>query len=341
MRFFNKIYDKYLLWKYIYPFNGRNLHREISPNNTLCVFSFPRSGSTWLSEMLLNIQNSCLFDEPFMRNRIKGINQMPDNSLQKFNEIKKLRFFYFQPVPKFEEWNEAFYEIERLLSGKVVSIGLYDDYGLSRLKQADYFVVKLNYAALFGSWIQQNFPVASITLLRHPLSVVASSLLHEWTKEIKIDKDQYIPNIKYPETFLKYRYIFEKYVNNRLELIAFLWAINVKEGILKLDSKRTFPVFYEDLVTNFDSTVDLIADFIGKELPKDRSLLKNTPSKSTSNRSLAKIGTGDLIKAPRSLLSKKQILSVLNIVEQFEIDFYTEEYFPDHLNFKNAWEIES
>lgn len=321
-RLYNRFKDKYLLWKYIHPFNSRNINRISTAENTICVFTFPRSGSTWFSEVLLNIPNSCLFDEPFQRDRIRGIEFVPDNTAQKFNEIKELGFYFFQPIPKDVEWHEAKSIIAKLIQGKLVSLGLYDDYGLWRLKKATNFIIKMNHASLMASWMQSNFKFSSLVLLRNPLAILASSIRHEWISKMNVNKNTYSPQFLYNEVFLKYQATYNRLVNSKEDLLIFLWAINVKEGILKMDPEKSLFVFYEELLINFESELVRIFNYLKHPFPEEILQQRFVPSKSSKKYALENIQSKNQLNQWKTVLTKDQIESANKILVAFEIDFY-------------------
>lgn len=336
----NRFKDRYLLWKYTYPFNRRNQNRRPTKENTICLFSFPRSGSTWMSEILLNISNSCLFDEPFLRNKIRSIEYMPDHTLQKFNEIKDLDFYFFQPIPVEANWPEAQKVIEKLFHGQVVSLGLYDDYGLWRLNKVSSFIIKMNYASLMASWMQSNFECSSIALVRNPLAVLASSIRHEWISLLKVNKKEYFPNFRYNEVFQKYHETYNKYVKSREDLLMFLWAINMKEGILKMNAENSLFVFYEDLLMDYDSEMLRIFDYLKKPIPAEVLQKRFVPSKSSKEYAIENIPSEKQLNQWKTVLNKDQIKSAQKILMEFEIDFYMNDL-PDRKLFNNTFRVGS
>ncbi|MCG8308853.1 MAG: sulfotransferase domain-containing protein [Cytophagales bacterium] len=332
--------DRYLLWKYTYPFNRRNKYRTITEENTICLFSFPRSGSTWLSEILINIPNTCLFDEPFLRDRIKGIEHLPNNTIRKFNEIKDLGFYFFQPIPYGADWFEAKKVIAKLFQGRIVSLGLYDDYGLWRLKKATTFIVKMNYASLMASWMQSNFHCSALVLLRNPLAVLASSIRHEWISKIKVNKNAYFPHFKFNEVFQKYYMTYRRFVKSKEDLLIFLWAINMKEGILQMSPEKSHFVFYEHLLINFESELNRIFEYLKCPFPTGVLEKRFIPSKSSKPYAFESIRSENQLNQWKRTLNKDQIKSAIKILEELGVDFYTNDL-PDLKVFNKSFGLGS
>ena len=77
----------------------------MDPNQVILIVSDPRSGSTWLSEVLSTINQSYIIDEPLHINNV--------------HELKALKFEWRQHIPVNRNWPAAKQFFKNLFSGKI------------------------------------------------------------------------------------------------------------------------------------------------------------------------------------------------------------------------------
>jgi len=328
-KIFSKVNDRLTLIRHIYPFVKKNAGRIIAPQNTLCLFCQPRGGSTWLAEILLNISKSVLIDEPLWRGKVIAPFMKPDYFTRKVPQISDLNFFYNQHIPENAEWPEAKNAFEKILSGQTVSIGLYDEQDLSNLHSGDFYITKFNYANLLMPWLIEQFNFNSILLTRHPCAVVASQLkLPSW-RDINIQKAEKSSDFPYSDFYFT---ALEKigYIDSIEKYLAFTWALGFKHTSLHPDNgKKWLTVSYEGLLNNFQHEFTRIIERFSFDLSGftiDRKKL----SKSTKSNSIKYFKNNDQLSAWKSELTGKQISVILNVLEKFEIDIYSEQLEPDY-----------
>jgi len=326
----NRIKDRYYLHHDIFPFVKRNKNRVITKENTICLFSHQRSGSTWLAEILLQIPNSCLIDEPLQLGKIKGQGLISNQNYRDTFNVKDRRFYDEQPIPINAEWLEAEKLVADIIGGRIDSLSLYDETGPKRLKNANIYIVKFNFGHLLSNWLINKFSVNSIMLFRHPCAVVASQLKIKPFKAIDFTEKKEFPDFRYKVIIEKYDSIY-KTLNSFEEYLAFMWSIKIKEALFQKNYKNDWlNVAYESLVTNFENETQRIFKWIDKDLPEKLTDLQFKPSISTKFHSIERIKTNQQLKAWENDLSKKQIKEILNIVEKFEIDIYSTAPEPDY-----------
>lgn len=327
-RYVSKAFDRYYLFRYVHPFNKRNSKRQINSQNTIALFSFPRSGSTWLSELLLTIPNSCLFDEPLQRNHIESPNELPDFATRKLKEVAELDFYFFQPIPRNAEDEDVKSMMKKLLKGEAVSIGMYDDYGLHRLEKAEVFLIKFNYGMLLSSWLLKNFQVTALFLIRNPYACIASILQHQLSQKLIIPDEIKVPDFRYNEIYLQYESIYRS-IKTPEEYYAFLWCLNFKEGFEKNKSGSSLIVFYEDLLMDYEQEITRIFDHLKKPIPPEIFDLQLKPSSSTYDHSLKSIAGQDQLEAWKKHLTPRQKNNIGRIIKEFGIKIYEDTLLPN------------
>ena len=328
-KIFSKINDRYILFRYIHPFVRQNKGRKITSENTLCLFCQPRGGSTWLSEILLNIPGSVLIDEPLWRGRMSAPFKMPNPLDRKAEAIADLDFYFHQPIPDDVTWSEAKEAFEEILSGRTVSIGMYDEQDLSKLSKGNYHIVKFNYANLLAPWLSQQFDFKAIALTRHPCAVVASQLQLPAWKNINVTEYVTPNEIRYNHTFEEALSKIGS-IDSKETFLTMIWAIGFKNTILHPNNgNRWLPISYEGLLQNFGEEINRINEYLNTTLDA-KTIDHGRPSKSTRPGSLPYLEGNTQLGSWKDTLSNTQIKSIMKVLDQFEIDIYSEDLEPDY-----------
>jgi len=333
MNFFSRnilrLKDRYYLHRYVYPFIKKNKNREISFQNNICLFSFPRSGSTWLSEILLTIPNSCLFDEPLQRNLIYNPNELPRYEIRKIKEAADNKFYYYQPIPTDASEQDIIKMFKTLLSGRALSIGLYDDYGLEKLDNAQVFITKFNYGGLLSSWLIKNFDFASIFLIRNPYACISSIMRHVLGKRMFLPDKIKLPEFKYNELYTNHKNLYNKFKTTE-EFYTFLWCLNFLEGFNKNGGKKVLRIYYEELLIDYHNTIKKIFKFLNKPVPEQAFQKRFVLSRSAEKYAEKIIKNEKQIDSWKTILSKEQIGNIKSILDYFEIKEYSDQVFPNY-----------
>jgi hypothetical protein len=219
---------------------------------------------------------------------------------------------------------------EKLLKGQQISLGMYRHYGLSRLKDSETYILKINQGHLLMHWLVKNFDVSAVLLLRHPCAVVASQLKMDFFSSIELKIDKGFPDFRYNTVYKRYEHIYRK-IRTIEAYLAFIWAIKVKSSIYHPDNNRRWiTVAYESLLHDFENQISRIFSYLGHTLPDKIIKMKTIPSKSTHPHSITSIEKGNQIDSWRSELNTNQISEILHIIDQFEIDIYNDSDEPDY-----------
>jgi len=328
----NKIRDRYLLNRYVTPFVKRNRLsvQNISYKNSLAIIAHPRGGSTWMAELMMNIPDSVLIDEPLWRGKLRSSNSTPKPSEGKIDAIDKLGFYYNQPVPELASWPEAKVEFEKILTGKVLSLNIYRDNNFKTLNKSKFFVTKFCYAHLLLRWLLKNFQLNAILLTRHPCAVVSSQLSHPAWKNLRINKPLKFPDFLHNELYKELEIRIPK-LATREEFLAAIWALGIKQTIYSNDNDLSWiTVAYENLVINFKFEINRIFKRLNIKVPDSIWQHQYKPSGSSTGKSITNIKEGNLINSWKRELSEIEIKRIMKIVEKFEIDVYSTSEEPNY-----------
>ncbi|NJE46079.1 sulfotransferase [Thermococcus sp. GR7] len=285
--------------------------------DTIAIFGSPRSGSTWLMELLESIPGYKSVFEPFHP--------------RWYPEFGRDGFPYTPYVPDDAElaWLNDY--LKRVFSGRVHAMFPYRRPMLSRLR-ASRLVVKFVRANTVLPWVAGNFRLRGLYfIIRHPCATIASQLATGFFSKITIEQLLNEVN-KVPELAENWELVTRlRGINSEIERLAAIWAF---ENYIPLASKKPYPwytVIYERLVVNPEGELKGIFGYIEEEVPEGAVKRIKTPSKVTR-----KTYGRDYIGTPRQLikwrekLSERQVEDILKVVSWFGMDFYTEEPEPDY-----------
>lgn len=276
--------------------------------DTLLVAGSPRSGTTFLAELLNQIPRSAILFEP------EHIQQVPEAKIAglTWHTIKDPQ----------DDWPDGRRFFERVLRGQVITSWTVSHVPLANALAPRTWIVKFVDANFILGWLTANFPVRPpVLLIRHPCAVIASQLRRGWS-------NPHPPRLK---GFLARHPQFTEYLEtlgDPAEFAAALWSM---QTLAPLSLPRPWPfvlVTYEDLAA--DPGRELQRLFGGWQLPMPAGIVERAlrPSGTTDTGSALAKGS-DPSSAWRRILSMKQIDAILKVVRTFGLDFYDEGAFPD------------
>ena len=333
-----KIINCYKLHAQLEPFCRRQLvKRKYTPENTFALFTQPRSGSTWLAELLTTDSESILLNEPLWRGLLRTNGCMPPLSSGRTDEVRALNFYYYQPISEQTFWPEAETFFDKLFRGGVCKLGLYDLNNFSKLPKAQNFVVKFCYGNLLFHWLLARFNIKPIVLTRHPCAVVASQLQHYAWAHIRKEPVFQLANFRHNDYFLQYFDVL-KHIHTPEGILAALWAINARA--IQETHQHTiswYTLAYESLLLDVENELSNLFHWMGKEVPPGISKVAGTASVSSSHKSrllLAK-GKSELqLGKWQQELNQRQRSNIMAIVKDIGIHYYSaSELEPDYTFF--------
>lgn len=139
------------------------LRRQHDLSNTIVLTGLPRSGTTWLGEILNTLPNSAMLFEPL--------------HLRFVPEAAAAGFTWNNLIHPDEDKPEAVTFMRNVLSGRVLNVWTARDLKISNCLNTEFFIVKFVRAENLLSWMAANFPIRKpLFLIRHPCAVVSSQL---------------------------------------------------------------------------------------------------------------------------------------------------------------------
>ncbi|MEM6630814.1 MAG: sulfotransferase domain-containing protein [Bacteroidota bacterium] len=249
--------------------------------NNILVFGSGRSGTTWLSEILVkSVDHSVLINEPLKNAKSK--------------EIDRLGFTgWGQYIPENDqEWKEAHYLFQKLFSGRWFNPNhLHPINSLQEIPLAKWWVHKFIRGNLLMPWIINNFSVVKpIYIIRNPFAVVNSQLQHAgWglAKNPDFPNGVQIPPFKYFNQF--YQKYEEKFLKIRRieELLALRWCME-NEYILShpYHNQKWITIMYESLLRDPKAEITRISQALAIPFRQNEMKELRRPSKSAFDKDI-------------------------------------------------------
>jgi len=308
--------------KYVVPFIEKNKGNVSEPDlsRTISVFSNPRGGSTWLSDLFSTLPDSTVIWEPM-------------NIQSPYPELQHVSFCWNQFIPEEENWPEAEQFFKKLYGKKIEAFRLYAvNKKVKRIPAANYFIFKFVGANMFIPWLTKRMNIRPVYMVRHPCAVIASQLRyrHLFDDVIKNPRNSF-PRGRYNDELLElYKDIFDK-VNTPEERLAAEWAItNVIPIANPANDLRWITVSYERLYKCPEVEINRMFGRLKIAPPEDIYSLVRKASSTAINKSSGSISSGKQLDSWRNQLSSRQISSILSITKEFGADFYDDSSDPDY-----------
>lgn len=291
--------------------------RNFKPEENIMISSYPRSGSTWLMELVNEIPGTVNLWEPL---HLKNVEVFDD-----------LDFGWRQYIPEDKEWEKAEEAFQKLFRGDYLNFWLSSRSSPMEFTSADQMIVKFVRANAMLPWLTKrfNFQYEPIYLLRHPFAVAASQLKEgSWDPEFNGYK---LPDMPYNEVY-KTHFPFLLSLKSRPEEMVADWCINNKI-VLENDrhQKDWIPIYYEEILLYPEKVLHQI--FNRWDIPMPESILKKVrkPS-STTKGELFKDDIDKQLSKWQQFFDKDTITRLQRVLNYFEVDIYSDKILPEKLN---------
>lgn len=284
------------------------------PQKNIFIFSDPRGGSTWLAKILKDALGYPVLWEPlYLRDK--------QNSA-----FKRLGFGWRQEIPVCAEWPEAYDAFDRIFRGKVLTNWTTTMSTPIEFILNDWQICKFCRANGMAQWLKKNFQpdLTPIILFRHPFSVAASQLKHGSWAGMPAGFD--IPKMPFNERYRKHSR-FLSTLSSQPERSVAQWCLT-NGPLLETQEKDDFIViFYERLLHNPAKELESAFGKWGVDIEVDFTEIAKRPSRTVISTDSVRDVEEQLSKWT-VFFDKETIFSLVNILEYFEIPFYSERIWP-------------
>jgi hypothetical protein len=326
--------------------------KKFDIKDTIVITGTPRSGTTWLMEILGVIPGYIFLFEPL-------------NPIY-FPESIEVGFQSRKYLPPDLDWQEGEEYLRKIFTGRLQSDTSWLEKGdyteknfnslvssfLDQLKPeklmhqllGDKLIVKFVRLNRLLPWVAKRFQLRSmIFIIRHPCAVVASRFKPGYrlptgiSKYVKVSfptRDDILNEASEIKGLSQGLLDGLKSIKAQEELLAASWCL---DNYIPLSYPKPYPwivVTYEKLMKEGEKEINRIFDEIKeKNVPRSAFQHLKIPSIVThkSEHEIVTNADEQLSKWKKSL-SEKQIENILRIVSDFGLDFYTEDLEPDYGN---------
>ncbi|MCX6667997.1 MAG: sulfotransferase domain-containing protein [Euryarchaeota archaeon] len=317
--------------------------KKIEIKDTILIIGSPRSGTTWLMEILGTISGYTYLFEP--------LNPMwfPGSFEVGFSSRTYLK--------SESNWPEGEEYLRKIFTGRIANLPIKDNpmsdifQGfsvnnlLTHLFSNRLIVKSVNMNRMFP-WISQHFHLRGIFyIIRHPCAVIAS--------QIKTGLYGYRPSFPpYFDVFPTLENILDevskiddfdlnlinklKTIKTKEEILAAVWCLDNYIILSQPKSNHWKLVIYEKLIKEGKQEIENLFYSIGeRKIPKSAFNLLKKPSSVTTKESRKFIKRSDQqLSKWKNYLSEKQIDRILKIVSDFDIDLYSKDFEPKYENLR-------
>ena len=217
------------------------LHKTFDQKDAFLIFGDPRSGSTWLAELIAEASKRIIIDEPLNLNYAK--NKVPTD------------FGWRQDIPVDQDWKEALNYFSGIFDGKNIPSDCLQKNSIASFISAKSGVYKIIRGNRLLHWLKANFQFRykPIFLIRHPLAMIHSLSKHSsWSNDYKPYK---LPESRNIEVYEKH-FTFLNGLQSNEEQILSHWCIS-NEAYFKNDTlmQEVIVLKYEDLLLDPEKEV--------------------------------------------------------------------------------------
>jgi hypothetical protein len=305
--------------------------KKMKQEDTIFLVGTPRSGTTWLMELLENIPSYTYLFEPL-------------HSIW-FPEVVKIDFKsrpYLLKDRERIEWEEY---LRKIFTGKVVNrmplYGFKPKMLMNRLLSKKLIVKSVRLTRLLP-WIAERFQLRSaFYIIRHPCATIASQLktgffgyhnyyppyLNARPSIDNIISEASHMNFVDPELIEKL-----KKMNTIEEILTAAWCLDNYIPLNEPKTQKWTTLLYEKLVADGESEIKRLCKTLNhEEITEIATQQLRKPSIVTLGDEKKKLKSIDIqLSKWKKQFNQDQIDRMLKILSDFGLDFYSEENEPDY-----------
>lgn len=287
--------------------------RNFPAEDNILLFSSPRSGSTWLAELINTLPDTAMLWEPLHLLNVK--------------EFRELGFGWRQHIPENEQWKEAEETFEKLFKGEFLNFWLSSREFPLKFCTAERMVIKFVRANGMLAWLTKTFKFkkAPVYLLRHPFAVAASQMKEgSWDDEFK---GYEIPEVPFNKIYSEHISFLSSLKAKQEKMVA-NWCINNK---IVLENSRNdkdwITLHYENLLLNPEEELQRIFNRWGLPMP-DGILGRVRRASSTTKETIFQKDLEAQLSKWQPFFKVEEIERMQKVLDYFEIKVYSDKVLP-------------
>ena len=287
--------------------------RHHAPEDAILLSCDPRSGSTWLSELLYNARPSAVIWEPFHRDHVP--------------QVRALDFAWRQYIPADADWPEAERLVRRILSGGVINQWTGWASPLADFARAERLIVKCCRANGFLPWLVRRvaFRKKPIHFLRHPFAIAASQLrmgnFDTSGMDADLERGRYAGDLAESAAYIRG-------LRRPEEKIVAMWCRTQKPALTDpVTRTRVIRICYETLTLSPQREIARLYANWGESVP-DGTLSQITQASRMTQDASQLANPANQVGKWQQFFDDRQISRMARILRDFEIPIYDENPLP-------------
>ena len=306
-RLFSKVKYKLVSYARITLVRSLGLVRSYPLEKSMMIFGEPRSGSTWLMELLANYERCIVVWEPthpfFGLNPVQfrgepRIFEDPSNT----NSLLAKHMADVLTLKKVNKWTLNYTTFKSIV-------------------YSNNTLTKFVHGTLLLPWITNNMRLdyKPIYIVRHPIAMALSQIKGHMNIEKEMMSETTFQRV-YPDHYDEYRrYIVA--LGSALEKLVAMWCLHHKYLLPHINSEKLILIYYEELLTDPFEGLRKIGSEWNIDLHIDPRIVRR-PSKTDFHKQLKKDPAEQLSKwqTQVSVADKDKIQKIL---DYFRINFYS------------------
>ncbi|MBN1589448.1 MAG: sulfotransferase [Pirellulales bacterium] len=292
------------------------LRRGYHPDHTILTTSTPRSGSTWLMNLIETLPGSCPIFEPLHPGYRPQMEKIDDQ-------------YYPRLLPDEDAAEFAAY-LTQVFSGKTFTRWSSNHATFHSFLSAQRFVVKFVHANRCWGWMANHYANnKKIVLLRHPCAVVESMLRSPgrwqgWSREEVLGPLR----LAFDDAFVSE---ISRRAPNHVGMLAASWAADALLPICETTPESSLLISHEELVANPDGALTRLFAYLEEDVPAKARERYDVPSNTTNMKmKMANLKGVRRLESWKKRLDGEAAREILDVVRLFGIDFYDDSPEPDY-----------
>lgn len=300
--------------------------RRCKVQDTVVLAGAPRSGTTWLAELLRELPGYKFLNEPLLLHNneeaVRAGFHWRTHLHPSENAVQKRAFFenvLSGQVPHGPLWHY----VSKSLAGKLVEHILHQK-----------LIVKFCRLGRLLHWVDRKFDMrGTVLIIRHPCAVIASQLTHGGWDPNKVvhdlDSDAALGDV--PSDLRNEFNDILSSLETRIDVMTAVWCLDYYIPLIRY-SDYGYPwilVPYERLVLDGYTEMERVFSYLDAEIPGSLEEKLGAASAYASD-DLSVTDDYKQLSKWKAQLSSEHIDRILEIVKAFELDFYTKDLEPDY-----------
>lgn len=280
---------------------------DFDPRDALLVFSDPRGGSTWITEMIQQVPRTAVVWEPL--------------HLRYTDAFRKLGFGWRQHIPEDAEWEEARAVFEQVLRGRLLNEKLCSITDVAQVARAEQLIVKFCRGNALLPWLVRQFEFRHkpVYLVRHPFAVAASQLrFGAWDWEFK---GMGVPKGRFNERYLDHKDFLESITTKEESLVATWCLTNLVPLQHPKNNVDWITIPYETLLLEPEPTLKRIFETWDMPLPPG-VLDRVREASQTTREATFETSVEAQLRKWQGQFSDEQVRRMAAVLDYFEVELY-------------------